>query len=159
MLDPDFNLHLRDAGVARVFSVRKPTEDGIVTSIEAFDDRNRNILLMFGARKPGKPELEEWRTIVAQRREAGRLVMKRRTALATGRSAPRPLRGVCPCADAQQPPRIVSVGSALTEIIYALGAEKPAGRRRHAPASIPTPRGSCRRSATCARCRPRACCR
>lgn len=66
VLDPDFNLHLRDEGVARVFSVRKPTEDGIVTSIEAFDARGRNILLMFGARKPGKPELEEWRTIVAR---------------------------------------------------------------------------------------------
>lgn len=65
VLDPDFNLHLRDEGVARVFSVRKPTDDGIVTSIEAFDARGRNILLMFGARKPGKPELEEWRTIVA----------------------------------------------------------------------------------------------
>ena len=51
--------------VARVFSVRKPTEDGIVTSIEAFDAENRNILLMFGARKPGKPELEDWRAIVA----------------------------------------------------------------------------------------------
>lgn len=65
VLDPDFNLHLREDGVARVFSVRKPTEDGIVTSIEAFDANNRNILLMFGARKPGKPELEEWRSIVA----------------------------------------------------------------------------------------------
>ena len=65
VLDPDFNLHLRDSGVARVFSVRKPTEDGIVTSIEAFDAENRNILLMFGARKPGKPELEDWRAIVA----------------------------------------------------------------------------------------------
>jgi putative hemin transport protein len=65
VLDPEFNLHLREGGVARVFSVRKPTEDGIVTSIEAFDARNSNILLMFGARKPGKPELEEWRGIVA----------------------------------------------------------------------------------------------
>ncbi len=73
--------------MARVFSVRKPTEDGIVTSIEAFDARNRNILLMFGARKPGKPELEEWRTIVAQRREAGGLVMKRRTAIGLGSAA------------------------------------------------------------------------
>ena len=66
VLDPTFNLHLRDEGVARVFSVRKPTEDGIVTSIEAFDDRDRNILLMFGARKPGKPELEQWRALVAR---------------------------------------------------------------------------------------------
>ena len=66
VLDPDFNLHLREAGVARVFSVRKPTEDGVVTSIEAFCNSNRNILLMFGARKPGKPELEPWRSIVAR---------------------------------------------------------------------------------------------
>lgn len=63
--DPTFNLHLRDAGVARVFSVRKPTDDGIVTSIEAFDSHNRNILLMFGVREPGQPELEEWRSLVA----------------------------------------------------------------------------------------------
>ena len=66
VLDPAFNLHLRDQGVARIFSVRKPTEDGIVTSIEAFDDRDRNILLMFGERKPGKPELEQWRALVAR---------------------------------------------------------------------------------------------
>ncbi len=66
VLDPTFNLHLRDQGVARVFSVRKPTDDGIVTSIEAFDDRDRNILLMFGERKPGKPELESWRALVAR---------------------------------------------------------------------------------------------
>jgi putative hemin transport protein len=66
VLDPDFNLHLREPAIARVFSVRKPTDDGMVTSIEAFDDRGRNILLMFGARKPGKPELEEWRQLVAK---------------------------------------------------------------------------------------------
>jgi putative hemin transport protein len=66
VLDPDFNLHLRETGVARVFSVRKPTDDGVVTSIEAFCNRDRNILLMFGARKPGKPELEPWRSIVAR---------------------------------------------------------------------------------------------
>jgi putative hemin transport protein len=66
VLDLAFNLHLREAGVARLFSVRKPTEDGIVTSIEAFDSSNRNILLMFGARKPGKPELAEWRALVAR---------------------------------------------------------------------------------------------
>ena len=66
VLDPTFNLHLRNQGVARVFSVRKPTDDGIVTSIEAFDERNRNILLMFGERKPGKAELEQWRALVAR---------------------------------------------------------------------------------------------
>ena len=66
VLDPAFNLHLREQGVAHVFSVRKPTEDGVVTSIEAFDPQGRNILLMFGARKPGKPELETWRGLVSR---------------------------------------------------------------------------------------------
>lgn len=66
VLDPAFNLHLRDSGVACVFSVRKPTDDGIVTSIEAFDDRDRNIMLMFGARKPGQAELEPWRGLVSR---------------------------------------------------------------------------------------------
>ncbi|MCW5732870.1 MAG: hemin-degrading factor [Enhydrobacter sp.] len=66
ILDPDFNLHLRESAVARVFSVRKPTDDGIVTSVEAFDGRNRTVLLMFGERKPGNPELEPWRAIAAR---------------------------------------------------------------------------------------------
>jgi putative hemin transport protein len=66
VLDPTFNLHLREEGVARVFTVRKPTDDGIVTSIEAFDAEGRTVLLMFGARKPGKPELDAWRTLVAR---------------------------------------------------------------------------------------------
>lgn len=65
ILDPAFNLHLRESGIARVFSVRKPTDDGIVTSIEAFDAQGRTILLMFGARKPGQPELTEWRGLVS----------------------------------------------------------------------------------------------
>jgi putative hemin transport protein len=66
VLDPDFNLHLREPAVARVFSVRKPTDDGVVTSIEAFDGRDRTILLMFGERKPGKPELAAWQSLVAR---------------------------------------------------------------------------------------------
>jgi putative hemin transport protein len=66
VLDPDFNLHLREPAVARIFSVRKPTEDGVVTSIEAFDGRDRTILLMFGERKPGKPELPAWQALVSR---------------------------------------------------------------------------------------------
>ena len=65
VLDPAFNLHLRESGVARAFSVRKPTDDGVVTSLEAFDANDRTILLMFGVRKPGHPELADWRRLVA----------------------------------------------------------------------------------------------
>ena len=65
VLDPDFNLHLRETAIAAVFHVRKPTEDGDVNSIELYDARNRQIAQIFGARKPGNPELPAWREAIA----------------------------------------------------------------------------------------------
>jgi putative hemin transport protein len=65
VLDPTFNLHLREAGVAEAWRVVKPTEDGDVTSIELMDAEGEVIAMLFGARKPGKPELPEWRELVA----------------------------------------------------------------------------------------------
>lgn len=66
VLDPGFNLHLRQSAIASAWVVRKPTVDGIVTSIEVFDEAGEAIAIMFGERKPGKPELEGWRAIVSQ---------------------------------------------------------------------------------------------
>lgn len=65
VLDPGFNLHLREDRVAEVWVVEKPTSDGVVTSVEAFDADGELMVIFFGARKPGKPELERWREIVA----------------------------------------------------------------------------------------------
>ncbi len=70
VLDPDFNLHLREAGVASAWRIVKPTEDGVVTSIELLDAAGEVVALLFGARKPGQPEREDWRALVA--RVAGR---------------------------------------------------------------------------------------
>lgn len=66
VLDPDFNLHLREAGVAAAWRVVKPTEDGAVTSIELLDAAGETVALLFGARKPGQREREDWRGIVGQ---------------------------------------------------------------------------------------------
>jgi putative hemin transport protein len=44
--------------------VRKPTTDGIVTSLEVFDDDEDLIVQVFGRRKPGQPECARWRQIV-----------------------------------------------------------------------------------------------
>lgn len=63
VLDPGFNLHLRESGVASAWVVRKPTEDGTVTSLELFDANGGTVAMFFGARKPGKPELPGWRAI------------------------------------------------------------------------------------------------
>lgn len=65
VLDEGFNLHLRTDMVAHVWVVEKPTADGIVTSVEAFDHAGELMAMFFGARKPGKPELQGWRDLVS----------------------------------------------------------------------------------------------
>lgn len=65
VLDPGFNLHLREDLVAEVWAVEKPTSDGVVTSVEAFDADGELMAMFFGARKPGQPELTRWREMVA----------------------------------------------------------------------------------------------
>ncbi|MEX2402488.1 MAG: ChuX/HutX family heme-like substrate-binding protein, partial [Balneolales bacterium] len=66
ILDAGFNLHLRQDHIADSWIVEKPTEDGTVTSLELFDEKGESIATFFGARKPGKPELESWRTVIRQ---------------------------------------------------------------------------------------------
>lgn len=65
VLDPAFNLHLRETGVAAAWRVVKPTEDGAVTSIELLDAEGGVVAQVFGARKPGRPELDAWRAVAA----------------------------------------------------------------------------------------------
>ncbi|AGC42673.1 hemin transport protein HemS [Myxococcus stipitatus DSM 14675] len=64
VLDPSFNLHLRTDHIHSAWVVRKPTRDGIVTSLELFDAAGENIALLFGKRKPGVPESLEWRALI-----------------------------------------------------------------------------------------------
>ncbi|WP_373084038.1 hemin-degrading factor [Sneathiella sp.] len=65
VLDPKFNLHLDETGIAHSWVTKKPTEDGTITSVEIFDSNNELIVSFFGKRKPGVPELALWREIVA----------------------------------------------------------------------------------------------
>jgi putative hemin transport protein len=64
VLDPDFNMHLREDHVNTVWIVKKPTTDGVVTGIEVFDSKKNMIVQFFGLRKPGIPELEGWKKLV-----------------------------------------------------------------------------------------------
>lgn len=63
VLDSDFSLHLREDLVAQAWLVKKPTADGMVTSIELFDARGEFIAYFFGKRKPGIPETTGWRML------------------------------------------------------------------------------------------------
>ncbi|GIZ12242.1 hemin-degrading factor [Pseudomonas sp. NCCP-436] len=64
VLDPEFNLHLQTAGVTELWRVRKPSSDGVITSLEAFDAEGELVIQLFGARKPGVPERDDWRALV-----------------------------------------------------------------------------------------------
>ncbi|NNE67702.1 MAG: hemin-degrading factor [Pyrinomonadaceae bacterium] len=65
VMDEAFNLHIDQENVGSAFVVRKPTEDGTVTSLELFNKAGKDIALFFGKRKPGIPEREDWRKLVA----------------------------------------------------------------------------------------------
>ena len=64
VLDPDFNMHMRQDHIKSAWAVKKPTDDGIVTSVEVFDENQELIARFFGLRKPGNKELDEWKELV-----------------------------------------------------------------------------------------------
>jgi putative hemin transport protein len=64
VVDPDFNLHVREAAIAQAWVVRKPSADGIITALECYDAKGGLLVQLFGKRKPGIPELEQWRGLV-----------------------------------------------------------------------------------------------
>ena len=66
VLDPGFNLHLREDAIQSAWLVRKPTSDGLVSSVELFDAQGETIAMFFGERKPGRPELGRWRQLLDQ---------------------------------------------------------------------------------------------
>lgn len=64
VLDADFNMHLFLPKVASAWVVKKPTAEGIVTSLEIFDTTGESLGLFFGKRKPGEFEDGGWRALV-----------------------------------------------------------------------------------------------
>jgi putative hemin transport protein len=64
VMDPTFHLHLRADHIAEAWAVRKPTKDGHVTSVEAYDSQGEMIIQFFGKRKEGNVEMPEWRDLV-----------------------------------------------------------------------------------------------
>ncbi|MEO1282012.1 MAG: ChuX/HutX family heme-like substrate-binding protein [Pseudomonadota bacterium] len=64
ILDPHFNLHLREDRISFAYVVRKPSVRGDVHAIELYDEDGFCFLQMFGERKPGETEREDWRSTV-----------------------------------------------------------------------------------------------
>lgn len=64
VLDPDFNLHLRQDLVATAWVVRKPTaQNGRITSVELFDAGGTLVCQFFGVREEAGAERPDWRAL------------------------------------------------------------------------------------------------
>ncbi|MEW9805230.1 hemin-degrading factor [Mesorhizobium sp. ZMM04-5] len=64
VMDETFHLHLRADHVRDLWAVRKPTKDGHVTSIEAYDANKELVIQFFGQRHEGEAERDDWRFLV-----------------------------------------------------------------------------------------------
>lgn len=64
IMNPDFNLHLDIDAISELWVVRKPTNTGIITSVEAFNNYGECIVQFYGNGESGVPELNEWRKLV-----------------------------------------------------------------------------------------------
>ncbi len=62
IFNPDFTLHLIEDAIAESWITRKPTADGIVTSLELYAADGTQIAQLFGQRTEGTPEQAQWRT-------------------------------------------------------------------------------------------------
>lgn len=71
VMDPTFHLHLRLDHIAEAWVVRKPTKDGHVTSLEAYNARGEMIIQFFGKRKEGFDERPDWRAILESLTRSG----------------------------------------------------------------------------------------
>lgn len=64
IMDETFHLHLRNDHINELWAVQKPTSDGHVTSVEAYDASGEIIIQFFGKRLEGHDERPEWRELV-----------------------------------------------------------------------------------------------
>ena len=64
--DPSFAMRLCQDGIGSSWVVRKPTRDGVLTSLEVYDRTNQLVVQFYGARESGMPERQDWRGILSR---------------------------------------------------------------------------------------------
>ncbi|HIQ15430.1 MAG TPA: hemin-degrading factor [Leucothrix sp.] len=66
VLDPDFNLHLRTSGIHKVWMIRKPSDDGWVTTLSVIEKGGTEIMVIADNRKRGESESSQWQTLCSE---------------------------------------------------------------------------------------------
>ncbi|WP_343722671.1 hemin-degrading factor [Herbaspirillum seropedicae] len=64
VLGEDFRLKVRSAAIDHGWVVRRPTDHGMVTSVEFYDAAGRQLVNFFSRRDRGQPETAQWRRMV-----------------------------------------------------------------------------------------------
>jgi putative hemin transport protein len=75
VMDPNFHLHLRTDHIHDVWIVRKPSDTGLVTSVEAYDGDGQQIIQFYGVRGEGNAERADWRELAENLPKIDRAVM------------------------------------------------------------------------------------
>lgn len=60
IMDPAFNLHVRREGLKSAWVVRKPTDRGLVLSLEVFDEDQEMAVQLFGKRTEDRSQAPTW---------------------------------------------------------------------------------------------------
>jgi len=64
VMDPDFHLHLRTTGIAECWAIRRPSNEGDVLSVEAYDAEGNRILLVNGIWSAEQANRPDWQMLV-----------------------------------------------------------------------------------------------
>ena len=73
VLDDGFNLHIREDQIRSAWVVRKPTEHGLVSSLELYNEKGETIALIFAKQKEGESAPEAWHSMLCSLLPARRL--------------------------------------------------------------------------------------
>jgi len=64
VMDPAFNLHVRLEGLAAAWVVRKPTDRGLVWSMEVFSTDGTLLVQLFGKRTEDRSQADSWHALL-----------------------------------------------------------------------------------------------
>ncbi|MCZ2328520.1 ChuX/HutX family heme-like substrate-binding protein [Bartonella sp. F02] len=64
ILEQKFHMHMLVSGIHKVWRVRKPTNNGYISSLEVFDKTGEMIIQFFNLQQDTKGESEKWRSLL-----------------------------------------------------------------------------------------------
>ena len=64
VMDSDFHMHLKTSAISECWLISRPSKDGEVVSVEAYDEKGDRIILINGFWKEGEANAPDWQKLV-----------------------------------------------------------------------------------------------